>query len=457
MKKNEGLAGKVLDIWIAVCERRNHRFYSYRIKKELHRLSPGKNKENLIRTYYLEKIRMVGRIFVFGGIVLVGCICKTVFIDMDNENYLERENAGGGTKSVVLDAEIGEVTIKDIVVELDDVKLSDEDVNRQLEEIAAALPEKILGENESLKNVQQPLNLISVWEEGPVSIYWSSSDYGIMREDGSFGSEEISEAGTEIILTATIIHNDVQRKERIPVVVFPRVKTKEEEVKDKLYELINQQEEESKTEKLFFLPTILDSTEIVWKQRTTNIVMIVLGFIIMAVPVVLWGKDRDLHIQYEKRNRRLQLEYSEFVSKLQLLISSGMSIRSTFLHLGKEYQKSRQAGGDTKYVYEELLVTIRKIESGMSETEAYEYFGKCCDLICYKRLTAILLQNAKKGTEGLKESLLTETKNAFEERKHTARKMGEEAGTKLLFPMMLMMGVVLMIIVIPAYFSFGGM
>ena len=89
--------------------------------------------------------------------------------------------------------------------------------------------------------------------------------------------------------------------------------------------------------------------------------------------------------------------------------------------------------------------------------ENYEsYFAKRCNLGCYRKLVSIIIQNQKKGTEGLKESLVTETKNAFEERKQVARRLGEEAGTKLLLPMMLMMGIVLMIIVVPAYFSFGG-
>ena len=55
-----------------------------------------------------------------------------------------------------------------------------------------------------------------------------------------------------------------------------------------------------------------------------------------------------------------------------------------------------------------------------------------------------------------KESLLSETRNAFELRKQEAERLGGEAETKLLIPMMMLLGVVLMIIVIPAYFSFGG-
>ena len=43
-----------------------------------------------------------------------------------------------------------------------------------------------------------------------------------------------------------------------------------------------------------------------------------------------------------------------------------------------------------------------------------------------------------------------EEREAFEERKARARKAGEEAGTKLLLPMGMMLAVVLAILVVPA-------
>ena len=50
--------------------------------------------------------------------------------------------------------------------------------------------------------------------------------------------------------------------------------------------------------------------------------------------------------------------------------------------------------------------------------------------------------------------LLEEAKEAMEERRQLAKKMGEEAGTKLLFPMILMLLVVLVILIVPAMMSF---
>jgi len=172
---------------------------------------------------------------------------------------------------------------------------------------------------------------------------------------------------------------------------------------------------------------------------------------------VFFGQDMELYKQCKLRNRELLWEYPEFVSKLQLLLCSGMSIRSAFFKIGKEYQKNLQKGGKKRYVNEELLLALRKMENGMSETEALEFFGRRCHLFCYKKMVSLIQQNLKRGTDGLRETLMKETKAAFEERKQAARRLGEEAGTKLLFPMMLMLGIVMVIIMIPAFISFGGL
>lgn len=44
---------------------------------------------------------------------------------------------------------------------------------------------------------------------------------------------------------------------------------------------------------------------------------------------------------------------------------------------------------------------------------------------------------------------------AFEQRKHQARRLGEEAGTKLLLPLFMMLSVVMVVIAVPALMEFG--
>ena len=76
-------------------------------------------------------------------------------------------------------------------------------------------------------------------------------------------------------------------------------------------------------------------------------------------------------------------------------------------------------------------------------------------MIQYMKFSNLLVQNLKKGSNGILEALRQEAKKAFEDRINMARKLGEEAGTKLLLPMMLMLGIVMVLIIIPAYFSFS--
>ena len=66
----------------------------------------------------------------------------------------------------------------------------------------------------------------------------------------------------------------------------------------------------------------------------------------------------------------------------------------------------------------------------------------------------MLSQNLKKGTKGLTSLLNQESDHAFEDRKNFAKQLGEEAGTKMLIPMFLMLAVVLVMIVVPAFFLF---
>ena len=89
----------------------------------------------------------------------------------------------------------------------------------------------------------------------------------------------------------------------------------------------------------------------------------------------------------------------------------------------------------------------------MTEAESYENFGRRCNVQVYVRFGALLSQNLRKGMKGLTQMLKLESIQAFEERKARAKKLGEEAGTKLLFPMFLMLAVVLIIVIVPAFMS----
>ena len=107
-----------------------------------------------------------------------------------------------------------------------------------------------------------------------------------------------------------------------------------------------------------------------------------------------------------------------------------------------------------RYLYEEVTRCVRELSGGMSEALVYERLGIRCGAQSYVRLCTLLTQNLKRGNSELLTLLTEEASKASQERMDHARKAGEEAGTKLLLPMMLLLGVVMVIIMIPAYMSF---
>ena len=102
------------------------------------------------------------------------------------------------------------------------------------------------------------------------------------------------------------------------------------------------------------------------------------------------------------------------------------------------------------------MTACNEMESGISEMEAYRRFGERCGHVKYKTFATLLIQNLQKGSRQMGEMLEKESVEAWDDRKRKAKVLGEAATTKLLLPMVLMLGVVMAIIMLPACLSFYG-
>jgi pilus assembly protein TadC len=97
-----------------------------------------------------------------------------------------------------------------------------------------------------------------------------------------------------------------------------------------------------------------------------------------------------------------------------------------------------------------MLFTVYEMDNGVLQANAYERFGRRCRMSSYNRLATMLSQNIRKGAANLPMLLKAEADEAFQERKHLARKQGEKAGTKLLVPMIMLLAVAMVLITVPA-------
>ena len=175
---------------------------------------------------------------------------------------------------------------------------------------------------------------------------------------------------------------------------------------------------------------------------------------VLAVCLFFSEKEKEKKRQKE-RKQKLLLEYPDMLSKLVLLLGAGMTVGGAWKRIATVYENKRQIRAVSQMpLYEEMLITCREIEGGISEEQAYERFGERCGERKFRKLGNLLTQNLRKGSRGLTVLLAQEVEESYEERKSEARKYGEEAGTKLLLPMVLMMGIIMAILIVPAVLSF---
>ena len=171
----------------------------------------------------------------------------------------------------------------------------------------------------------------------------------------------------------------------------------------------------------------------------------------------LWtGKKREDEQRQQKYERKMQLAYPDIVNRLSLYMGAGISIRHAWERIIRWYEMQSQMSGISEHAYEQMKLALRQMQNGVAETVAYEQFGMDCRLSSYLKLGTLLSQNLRLGTGNLAEMLKAEAKDAFEDRKALARKIGEECESRLLLPMLLMLLSILIMIMYPAVSSFAG-
>ena len=215
-------------------------------------------------------------------------------------------------------------------------------------------------------------------------------------------------------------------------------------------------ERESRGQEEWKLPDSFQGTQILWSQRVTDYGPLLWSGALVTAVLIFFLADKDMHDKLEAKRMRMKRAYPDVVQKLVLYMGAGLTVRGAFQRIAGSYEQEKRAGKAERPIYEEILYTCRELQAGVSEGAAYEHFGKRTGLQEYIRLSTLLMQNLKKGNSTLLQRLKEEADKAGIEQLQNSRRLGEEASTKLLLPMVMMLLVVMLMIMIPAFSSVGS-
>jgi len=159
----------------------------------------------------------------------------------------------------------------------------------------------------------------------------------------------------------------------------------------------------------------------------------VLVLAVLAGVLWYWYRVERPKDMRKKREEQMMADYPEIITGLTVLTGAGLALPQAWIRLAEEYEEARKKRG-IRWAYEEMMVTARQIQNGISPGRAFAEYGRRIGIHVYIKLGNLLEQNMKKGTKGLSAMLQAEAYQAFEERKHQVRRTGEEISTKLLVP-----------------------
>ena len=391
--------------------------------------------------------------FLTAGFGLAGLLGLQTFAQSHGEGIdrLERPDSGAGSQTYELNAKLGETVLEGLVVEVPERQLSQSECRQLLKDAEAELNEQLEKSGYDFDAVSADLSLPDTLQKGLVEVSWSSSNYRIMDSAGHVRNELVEETGELLMLEAKLSCMEEEKILTFPVRVVPAGTDAASRLQREAARKIAEEETEAESS-VFILPDEYDGQKISWQLAEPAWGLWIAGLTLTGSIALQAAFEQDLIRQGEKRREQLLAEYPSFLARLTLLAGTGMPIRMVFVRLAKEGDKA-----DSAPVYQEVLKTVREMESGLTELQAYENFGRRCRLPQYRKCASLLVQNVRRGTGDLLGALNREAENAFEERKALARKKGEEAQTRLLLPMLMMLVVVMILIMVPACFSFGGL
>ena len=415
-----------------------------KVNKMIRSLCVKENVKKETTLYYVKKISLC--LCLILACCAFGLICCAADRGIEAVTTLKRNEYGEGTASYELNVSY-DGTQETMEIEIEERLYTDEEIYALFEEAYEAIKEEVLADNESFDEVSSPLDLVS--DHGEIDIYWEIEDTDIISYNGQITAEIEEDESITVNLSATFTLEDLSAVYIYPVTIVSETLSEKELLISYIVEEI--EENNNAYESEVSLPEDINGISITFSEieESSGAVFLILAIAGLFAVIVLY--DRRLEEKMKEREAEMMLDFTEIATKLSLLYEAGLSIYRAWERIVSDHEKKKDK--KEHFAYQEMKLALEKIKSGVSESAAYEEFGQRCGLHAYIKLGNILSQNLSKGSRGMKSLLSAQAQEAFEQRKRFARKKGEEAGTKLLIPMVLLLITVIIIVAVPALMS----
>lgn len=435
---------------------------SDKVLSNMKRLYPKWELSGRVKAYYKTKIKNSICILLAGLV-----ICLVMYVESKNntlihEGKINRNNYMEGDKNIVLKYKTenaeneGEVTLN-----ISEKKYKEEEISEIYERFENELFKTIVGNNSSLDCVTYDLHFVNSISGYPFTISYKTNRPLIISKDGIINQENLKsdlnyslETGLDVKIIAEINYKNFKNELTFYACLFERKLSESEQFNLLLNSVLEECNIASEEEDFYYLPSSIDGLQIEFFEYNNKSFIYIFLMTLLVVILQFCFNDRQLEKEAEKKIEDLKIEYPSLINKFTLFYNAGMPVKSIWLKMCNDYLYEISSSGNRRYLYEEMLFTKKQIEDGVREIDAYEAFAKRVNLPEYRAFINIIIQAVQLGKKDLVICMKKECEDAFLNRKNNAKRLFEEAGTKLLMPMFMMLAIVFVIILFPAFYSF---
>ena len=177
----------------------------------------------------------------------------------------------------------------------------------------------------------------------------------------------------------------------------------------------------------------------------TSSAMLLLLMLVASALAAYYFHDQ-VKTRVRRRSEEMVRDFCDVVSTLALLTNAGMILRDAWVETS--------LAGDT-VIYQEMQLSVEKIQNGVPEIDAIQTFGARSLLREVKKFTSLLVQSIQRGGTDLPTMLTAQSSESWHLKTQLVKRESSKAATKLLMPMMLMFGGILVMVVVPMFLSLG--
>ncbi len=422
------------------------------VKRRFYQLHRGNQEEReaAMTAYYLQSIKMT----LWGGVfwlVLAGVVFLCSFLGREQGIPVLRGDYGEEAKEISIAYLDESQSRKEVSLEVPAVSYREEEVEEAFDRAFSYAEERFLGNNSDLDCIREDLDLVDRIPGSGIEIRWEIPPDACIDGDGHVVNENL-ERPYKTQISMVLSYGELEQWRTYELEILPAVLSEEASEEKALEGELADYLAKQPYDRQITIPSDFGGVKLLGTagRMGGGGILLPAGLVLLCLLV---RRHSGLSEQRKKQQEAYLCAYPGFVEKLCLYLNAGTTVRGALARVTAEYERH---GKQEEQLYAQLKILMNELSVGVHAEDAYMNFAKRIGVLPYMRCMSFLNQETRHGGGEVAKQLAQEATAAFEQRKERAIRKGEEAETKLLLPMILLMIASVLLVMVPAFLDFSS-